>query len=228
MNKGRKLIPASVSVIALPLIYVIILVVISYVAISTGMSKIGEQKKNLAKSKKTESVLRDKEQTLLEASSVITPYVDYSVQALPDRNSSLVLISQVKTLGLKKEVELMDLAVSGFSEADKGISSAGMTMGIKGDTDKAVDFIRSTKVIAPIIVLDMIEMDFSGDTISADLKTQSFWKPLPQELGKISEPINKLTETEIAILEEIAQLEAPSFYDVSPSGPYTRGNPFSL
>ena len=228
MNKGRKLIPASVSVIALPLVYVIILVVISYVAINTGMSKISQQKKNLAQGKKTESVLRDKEQTLLEASVVITPYVDYSTQALPDRNPSLVVISQIKTLGLKKEVELTDLAISGFSEATKGISSAGMTMEIRGDKDKAVDFIRSTRVIAPIIIIDAIEMDFSGDAVSADLKTQSFWKPLPQELGKISDPIDKLTETEIEILEEIAQLEAPSFYDVSPSGPYTRGNPFSL
>jgi len=228
MNKGRKLIPASVTVIALPFIYVVILVVISYIAINTGMSKISQQKSNLAKSKKTESVLRDKEQTLQEASVVITPYVDYSTQALPDRNPSLAVISQVKTLGLEKDVELIDMAVSGFSEATKGISSAGMTVGITGDLDKTVDFIKSTKLLAPIIVLDMIEMEFSGNTISTDLRTQSFWKPLPKELGKISDPIDKLTETEIEILDELAQLKAPTFYDVSPSGPYTRGNPFSL
>ena len=101
-------------------------------------------------------------------------------------------------------------------------------MGIVGDTDRTVDFIRSTKLIAPIIVLDAIEIEFSDNTMSADLKTQSFWKPLPQELGKISEPIDKLTETEIVILEELAQLEVPIFYDVSPSGPFTRENPFSL
>ena len=86
MNKGKILIPASVHVIALPFVYVVILLVISYVAISTGISKISEQKKNLAKSKKDESVLSDKEQTLQEASVVITPYVGYSTQALPDRN----------------------------------------------------------------------------------------------------------------------------------------------
>lgn len=228
MKVGSKLLPASVSTLALPLLYVLILVIVSYFAFDTGISKIQTQKKNLKKNREIESVLSEKEQVLSDATGVITPYVNYSTLALPDYNPSLFVLSQIKEMARSENANIGDLSFSGFNTAEKGISSIKFTMDVSGERRDVIDFIRTTMLVAPIIKLDTVELNLKDERADASLLAQSYWKVLPTELGKITNPIEKLTSEEVEVLEATTQLKPPIFDDVTPSGPYVRSNPFSL
>jgi Tfp pilus assembly protein PilO len=228
-KKKKGFLPPNVQVLLLPIIYIVILVSISYFAIKTGYDKITSQRRSISSAKQVEKVLGEKESVLQEAQAETTDFVNAAAIALPERNPSLAVISQIKSLIGTEGVALSDLKLGSSIGTDvTGASSVNISFSISGDAIQVFDFVRSTATVAPILRIESADISFVESQANLDARARSYWAPFPEKLPSITEPINKLTDAEYKILRDLSGLNPPQFTELSPTGTTGRTNPFGL
>ena len=227
-SKSKSFIPPNVRVMFVPIIYIVILVVISVFAVRTGMDKIARQRRELKAAEKMEMALEEKAVELTSNVGVLIPLVTPATMALPDTNPSLIVISNFKSLIENKDIELEDFRVSGGGGGDVELGTLNIPFSLKGDFIETLAFLKDTKNVAPIIVIDRLSVSVKEDTAQIDASAKSYWASYPEKLPPVTQPIDKITSEEMALLQELTTKRPPAFFELDPMIPSYRSNPFSL
>lgn len=210
-----------------PVFYLLVLSLMFVFCIKIGHSKISEQRGTIKSLQTTNNTLTEKETILKGAQSEISTYLKASSYALPSSNPVLVSLTQVKKLASEYLLPLEETKVSGFDAG--GASGSGVKISLKttGEITQLVSFIKAFSTITPLTVVDKIEMDNAQGVVTLSLAIYSYWKESPSKLPGYADPIKKISDKDMDALVKMAQLEVPTFSNLSPVGPYERTNPFN-
>lgn len=219
----------NITTLALPIIYLVVLVIVAFISIKAGYQQIDKQRKDVNAAKKTESILNEKYNTLQDAQSFISKYVDPASFALPDKNPSLYILSQMKQLTSLRPVVVADFNFGrGSTLTSEDIGSVSMSFNISGSVNDVISYYQDMIKLAPIITFATFDITTDSQALQVDTRADSFYAEYPDKLPSITQPISKLTSSEMQTLEEISTLTPPSFTTLDPNGPFTRENPFAI
>ena len=226
-TNGKSFIPQKMKVMLLPLGLLSIMIVLILIILKVGVSRISTQRTDLQKANKNETILDQKQQVLQTIENNILSYADTAIVAMPAKNPSLVALSQLKNLAEGNGLNLNSIEVGGKVANKSGTSKATISFEVEGTLSQVLNYLLSTKNFAPLSTIDRVEIAQTGGVIRANVDLAVFWAPLPTKLPAIAEPVSELTASEENLITELLSLEQPQFFQVPPSAPSARLDPFA-
>lgn len=218
----------NVRVIALPVLGTLFLVVLTIIAIKTGIVQIANQAKDLKQARITETILESKLELLKQLGGEVLSDADVTAIALPEKNPGIITLYHLSSLAMNHNVLINDRSMKvSPSNADTDTSMGELTIAISGDLASILDLVKEVKTIAPLVTLQKIYLQEEGDVILANADLTVYWSVYPEKLPPLTEPITDLTEEEKVLFEELQKLSKPEFVELLPSSPSLRVDPFN-
>jgi hypothetical protein len=226
-SKNKAFIPQKMRVMLLPLALLLTMVVLAIIVFKVGVARIGTQRAELRKATKNETILTQKQQVLQTLENSILSYADTVIIAMPDKNPSLIALSQIKILAERDTVSLSNIKIGSRVKDKSGTFKTTILFEVEGTLFQVLNYFISTKSFAPLSVIERLEIAQAGGVIRASVNLSVYWVPLPTKLPAISEPIRELSANETNLITELSSLEQPLFSQVLPAAPSARINPFA-
>ena len=209
-----------------PIIYILVLSILFYISLTTGIKKIAAQKREIKSSEKVINVLTEKVKGLREFSSKYDLLYQSSLAALPTQPSILFTYSQLRRAASDNNVILNDVSLGKGNAGLKGLSQNGISFNAVGSFDDIISFFRTINNSAPINLIDKIDVNASGGELSVDVKLTSFWAPFSGKVPPITSPLSSLTQEDKLLLDEVSSLRPPLINEVVPQNTSGRTDPF--
>lgn len=226
-SKNKAFIPQKMKVMMVPLGLLLAMVVLIVIVLRVGVSKISTQRTELRKATKNETILSQKQQVLQTLENNILSYADVAIVAMPDKNPSLMVLSQLKVLAEKNGIIISDIKIGSRTKDKSGAFKTTILIGVEGPLTQVLNYLISTKNFAPLSVVNKVELAQVGGLARARTILTVFWVPLPTKLPAIAEPVRELSANETNLITELSNLEQPLFTQVLPAAPSARIDPFS-
>lgn len=225
----RKLLPPNISVLFVPVVVFLFVITLFVMVLNKGYFQINTEIENLKTSQNKEKSLKDKLDKLKDVSPGTLDASNSVVVALPDKNSGLLLISQVRLFSNKNSLVLKKVELNQASEVSEGLSKMELSGEFEiSDYPSLVSLLKDMKSSAPISSIDKLNVKLSKENIfEAEVDFSSYWGDLPKQLPDITEPFQKLTSEEEDLLNKITKLNRPEFTILPPTSPGQRENPFN-
>lgn len=227
INK-KSFIPPGAKALLVPLGLLFLTVVLIIAVYQIGISKINSQRARLQKAERDENVLNQKQQVLQSLESEVLSYASTVSIAMPDKNSSLTVISQLKRIAEESGVNLSDIKVANPSKDKKGLSKAVLSIEVEGGLLQVLNYLSEMGSFSPLSTIDKADITQAGGAIRATIDLAVYWAPLPTKLPAISEAVKELSAGESALINEFSNLKQPIFTEVLPSPPSERVDPFAF
>jgi hypothetical protein len=211
----------------LPLFTIIILFVIVG---NFGFGQIGQIRDKVISAESDQKTLTQKMEVLRNVSAQGAQISNFAVAALPDSNSSLAVMSQLRTLAQNQNLFIANIKSSDPTTDPTGLSSVGISFNLSGGSRAQLEsFANSLGSIAPITLVVKIKLseDSPGSAL-ANVSVKSFWAAFPTKIPALTEAISDLTPDEQQLLQKISALTQPVFVQLPPAGGGGRSDPFSL
>jgi hypothetical protein len=218
-------IPVELKAILKPILFLVVLIILSVIVIKEGFARISTLKDQLSTAKKDEAILSEKESFLREVSPDISTNADLSVAAIPAKNSTLIALSQLKSFSSTNNVSLSNIKV-GVESKEEDLSSTQIRFDAEGNLSSVLAFIKGLSNLLPISIVEKVKLASQGETSRASVSIKVFFSPYPTKLTSLTEPIEDLSADEKSILSKLNQSIMPSFVEVQPLGPSGRIVPF--
>ena len=154
-------------------------------------------------------------------------YADAATIAMPDKNPSLIALSQLKTLAENNGLNLSEIKIGSKTSDKSGTFKTTILFEAEGALFQVLNYLVSIKSMAPLSVINRVDITQRGEVIRASVSLVVFWAPLPTKLPAISEPVRELSADETNLITELSNLEEPLFTEVLPAAPSGRIDPFS-
>jgi hypothetical protein len=207
-------------------LWFLVLILLATFISKTAFSRIKLQREELKASKAKESVLKEKESVLRDFHPEVMNWADLSSLALPEKDVTLIVISQVKKLASEKGVLIKNVKIENVLEGKKDLLRANLKIEAEGFFSQLVNFGASLKNLLPLIAVDEIRIVQEPEIANAEIVLVAFWAPFPTKLPSIVDPVVELSAEEIDLLSDLDTLSLPLFIELSPSSPSIRMNPF--
>lgn len=211
-------IPPNVRVIVVPLASLAILAILSLFVFKDLYSRISLERLKLERVRKDGQVLQQKQIFLQEVGEQVLSLSDSTLLALPDTNSALLEISQLKSIADENAVSLENLGVGGEDTTKGEISTVILSFDALGKFDDVLNFLVEIQNSAPLARLENVKMAQAGDSTLVRAGLKVFWSELPTTIPAINEPVVQLASNEEDVLNILLQLSPPPFF-VTTSAP---------
>ena len=210
-----------------PIIYIFILSVLLYISLTTGVKKITKQRREIKSLEKTVNVLTEKVKDLKGFSLKYGSLYQGALVALPTQPSVLIAYSQLKRAASDNNIILDDVRLgSRGGKTLKGLVQDGISFSAVGSFDDVISFFRAMNNLAPVILIDSIDVNASGGELAVDVKISSFWALPSEKIPSITSPISSITKEESLLLDDASSLKPPSMNNITPQNASGRTNPF--
>ena len=220
-------IPENIKLIlksTLPLIIVVILFI--FVG-PFGISKIVDLQDQIDAASKDKTILSQKLTLLQTVATTVSQESTKALSAMPDANTSLVAISQIKTVSSQDGVLVSGIKAASPVDDPSGTSHVGISFQLAGDKNQILTFLKDIANIAPLTLVDKIKITSAGTSEIANVTINSYWSSLPKTLPTLTTPINDLTAGEKKTLTTVDNLTQPSFSVITPTDGVGKTDPFS-
>lgn len=213
--------------LAIPGAALVVVVLLYFFGFRIALGQIRQERQELDAAMRDETVLEQKQQVLTDISGNVLSFVNASTDALPDKNPSLTMISQIKQLASQRLLVISDLNI-GRAVEEGSLFKVQLQFDVDGDLTQVTAFVRDLAGVAPLSRLESVNLNQSGDLVRASVSVVVYSAPFPEELPPLTEPLSDLTNNEEEVLGILSGLQAPPFSTgVSPSQPTgERTNPF--
>jgi hypothetical protein len=180
-------------------------------------------------SRQSIAVLEQKIQALSSIPPQVVDSSDLLVGALPAKDSSLLVFSQIRSMAAEKGVNVKSLATSTIKDQTSEIYSTQLSFVAEATQPNLIGFLLEIPSIAPKTHVDSVTMTSSGvGNALAQVSLRSFWSPLPETISAITSSLEPLTDLEQQQIVNYSSLRLPIFTEESieqiPASP--RDNPF--
>lgn len=226
IETGIDISKKDLQILALPFGLLIALLVLAFVSYKILYPRIQKERSDLALSKKDEQILTQKQQVLSAFSSQASTYVGPAVVAVPQQNSALMMVSQIKNLAATRLLSLGNLKIGTLIPDKSGLSKVQLQFDLDGDLLQSTAFLRDLEGVAPIANIEKIKVSQVSDISRVTVGLNVYSAPYPTKLPALTEPLTDLTQNEKETLAKIQNLVQPVFSQISPTAPQTRPNPF--
>ncbi len=222
----KSFLPPGAKALLVPVGLFFLAAILLIVVYQIGISRINSQKAKLQKAERNENILNQKQQVLQSIESEVLAYADAVSVAMPDKNSSLTVISQLKSIAEENGVSLNNVEVTNPSKDKNGLSKTILSLEVEGVLVQVLSFLSEMGNFAPLSTIDKADLTQAGGVIRATVDLAVYWAPLPTKLPAISEAVNELSADESALIIEFSNLKQPTFTEVLPDLPSERVDPF--
>jgi Tfp pilus assembly protein PilO len=193
-----------------------------------GFGKIVEIRDQIKKTQNDQQVLTQKLDVLRNIEATGEKSSNIAVNALPDTNPSLSVISQIKILSGKIGLTVSEIKAGSPGVNSSGLSQVNVSFKVIGPREQVESFVTEISKIAPITIVDKIKISESTPgTSMGNISVKSFWAPFPTKIPAVDKAISDLTSQEQQTLQSLSELTQPIFTDI-PAGEGGRNDPFSL
>ncbi|HJY98868.1 MAG TPA: hypothetical protein VJ227_04085 [Patescibacteria group bacterium] len=197
-----------------PLVLVLFLF---FLVVNFGLPKVGEIRDEVRSAKTSQNSLTQKINILQDLSLTIGDFSSSAAVALPDSNTALAAVSQLKILALQNGLFLTDLKTGPPVSDALGLMRVDVNFDVEGGRSQVSEFLRGISRVAPITVVSGIDLNESGGVTQAGISVKSFWAPLPKTLPTSEQAVSRLTPEEEEVLSKINTLTQPVFSEISPT-----------
>jgi hypothetical protein len=180
-----------------------------------GISRVADLNSQLSQTRHDTTVLSQKTDLLADFAPNISLQSITALSAVPDVNSSLMAIGQLKNLAMSNGVLLFGIR-SAAGSGSESLGQSGISFTVEGARTSVLNFLQGTAKVAPMIGLDNIKITEVGVVTRAEVKAKSFWAKLPKTIPGITEPITDLSAVEKEILTQIQSFTPPLFIKLEP------------
>lgn len=222
MNK----IPENIKVIGSSVLPLIIILILFVIVGNFAFSKITDLRTQIGDAETVGNTLKQKVNLLSTVSGSVANYSSSAAVALPDSNTSLAVISQLKNLAILNTVLLSNIKAGSETKDPSGFSRTDVSFDVEGSRDQIVTFLKAISGIAPISLVGTVKISESGGLVRAGVGVRTFWAAIPKTLPTSNQSINDLTADERSLLSTINSLTPPSFSVAPASQGGGRPNPF--
>jgi len=191
-----------------------------------GVDKISEMRTKMQTLQNNINALSSK-LTILEAVSSSQSQTNVVLSALPSRNSSIVVVSQLKILAGEQGVTITNIKGGAEIKDPNGLSRVDITFDALGARPQIMAFAGSIGGIAPLTLLDKIKINESGGGVRANISVKSYWSELPKSLPSITDQVGTFSNEEKDTITEIAKLTQPLFIELPASDTGGKSEPFN-
>ncbi len=225
---GGKINKANVKTFLGPLISIIIVFLLGLLLIKSGVSKISAQVAFYNAAKNEEAALATKLSNLQGSSLGSLEAANQLVVALPEKNSVMITISQVKKLAAEKNTTIAKFEISGLGSVADMASIQLLTQINTPDLPSLVAYLQGVPELAPILAINSVKMvGQGGGTFSGLVEASVYWAAFPQTIPSVREPMAGLTPEEQGIVDAVSALRAPDFQIIDPTEQAERPEPFN-
>lgn len=212
--------------VSLPVFAMLFALLVSiYLLYSFGLPTLMSQRDKLTNVNKDRSVLTQKQQILSSVAETVLPQADASIIAVPDQNSTLIVVSQVKNLANQNGVLVTQVNV-GAPTTSGDLNSANIDILVDGQRSSILAFVNGLSTLAPLVFLKEMKLSNNNSLFQGNLNLVTYWADLPKNITSLTAPITTLTESESKLLQRFASLSQPAVSQLSPAQPTSRENPF--
>lgn len=191
-----------------------------------GVDKISEMRARVQKSQSNVDAFTSK-LSVLESVDESLSRTNFVLSALPSRNSSIVVVSQLKILAGEQGIFLTNIKGGSEIKDPNGFSRVDITFDALGVRPQIMAFAESISTIAPLTLLDKIKINESGGGVRANIQVKSYWSELPKSLPSTTDQLSTLTNDEKNLIVEIAKLNQPLFIELPASVGSGKSEPFN-
>jgi len=171
--------------------------------------------------------LQEKVEVLSQFRGIISDGTVSSLNAaLPETNSALLMLSQIKTLSSKHSLLFSDLNVGTPAIGDSGLYKVELKFDLDGQIEQIIPFLRELKFFAPVSNIREVEFISGTEVSRSTVSIVVYFAEYPNKIPAITDPIVNLTASEVETLSVLEGLIIPDFVDLEPSAPGERANPF--
>jgi hypothetical protein len=208
----------------LPLLIIIILFVIVG---QFGFGRISSIRDQIASAQRDQKILTQKLDILKNVGSTGAQFSNLAAAALPDSNSSLSTISQIKILAGNAGVSLSGMKAGSPALDATGLSAANISFNAAGSRTQVESFIKAISSFAPISIVDKVKTSEATPGIDlASVSVKSFWAPFPTKIPEVTSAISGLTADEQQTLQGLSTLTQPVFVIIQ-AAPGGKSDPFN-
>lgn len=200
-------------------------ILLSAVIYKLAVSQIPLQRGKFSAQMRKEQTLKQKSELLRTLEKSILEQADLTSFALPNKNASFAVVSQLNKLAGENLVFITNLRIGGETK-DGNLSSSDLGFDVEGTVSSVLSFLKGVGNIAPITLIDKIQLNQTQDVARATVRVKTFWADFPSTLPAVSEPIEDLTKEEEEILVKVVNLTPPDFVNLEPQAPTEKTNPF--
>jgi len=222
----EKIIKPNVRILTPPIFLVIALVLLGIFVVKSGLERIYAQLNELEDVNKTLAILQEKVDVLREIQGIVLSQADISVISLPEKNPSLLMLTQLNNLAQEKDVTITDKSIQVAESDSSGIVSMQLRLELEGEFTNILSFIRDIQKVAPLSTVEEIDIEKIINEITSNVSLSVYWGDFPTRIPPITEPIKTLTAKEEVLLDQLGNLTRPELTDLKASQPIIRDNPF--
>ncbi len=192
-----------------------------------GISQISNIRSQIKSEQAENNTLSEKVSLLQSVTATAADSSTAAAVALPDSNSSLLVLSQLKNLAIMNSLLLTNIKSASGAQGVSGLSGISASFELNGTRSQIATYLQEVAKLAPIMIVTGIKLSEGGGTTQAGITLVSYWADLPKTLPATTEPIAGLNEAERNLLVEVAALNQPTFAVIPPSQAGGKPNPFS-
>lgn len=214
----------SILISFLPLVASVIL---SMAVGNYGIGRIRDLRSQISQASKDELILTQKLSTLQSLSSTVATGSKVASSALPEKNSSLITLSQIKILASKNGLTLSKIRSSSSTQESGGLTKAEISFEMTGIRATVMAFLDEVQKIAPITIVGRVKLNEDASSVIANVNVTTFSAGFPKNIPSITEPIKDLTADEKNTLSRVSGLIQPQFVDIPASTTGGKSDPFA-
>lgn len=224
----NKILTGNIKLIGAPILMLIGLIALFVLASTFIVSRINALFGEYDTQKQEMVTLNEKLSSLQASSATISGFAQSLAFALPDKNTSLMIVSQLKTLASENTLTMQNIKV-GSELKDGQISHVDVSFDIEGQSSTIFSFLNQTKTIAPINKLTRFRLSTTESGSRANITLSSYWAAFPTKIPAVSDPLVKITAEEERTLQVLGALRKPAFGELTPNvGESEVSNPFGI
>lgn len=191
-----------------------------------GISKILEIRGQINQASADQNVLSQKVTLLQSVQTTISGSSNAAAVALPDSNTTLAVLSQLKNFGIINGTVLNNIKAGSPAQDPTGLSRVDISFDISGTPDQVATYLKGLSGLAPIMVVGSIKINESTGVEKATTVVRSFWAALPKTLPTSTQSISGLSSDEQNVLSTVNKLTPPTFTAIPASAGAGKTNPF--
>lgn len=212
--------------VAIPLLSLLGLILVGTISFRIMINKMKDQKAKLDKARQNEKILEEKQRVLSEFDAITTDEVSFLAGVLPDKNSSLLMLSQIKKAAQKYNVTLMNLSINPSLGASGGLQKTDIQFDADGSFNNVLAFTKSLEDYSPVKTTSQVRFINASGQTRVEISFSVYSSDYPTKIPSITEPVKSLSSQEQQLLTDLTNLIIPTFADLEPQVPSTRNNPF--
>jgi hypothetical protein len=223
----RKIsLPWRLQFLLVPVVVLAGVSVLFLISFKTGISRVTSLRTLLKETAQKENILKQKKEVLLSLGSEIPLQAKKIAAVFPDKNSSLLMLSQLKLEAIEEGLAFSSFKVGAEVKEKTSFSRVNIAFTVEGEVGNLISFLDSLKQVAPFSLIDRLDLRLSGTLATADVQLSTYWAPFPEKLEALTEAVKGLTPEERETLLSVLDFKLPVFIQLSPSVPGERDDPF--